>query len=41
MSSGFNYSLDYKNLDLREEPHLYRVGKRGVETRPTERRLAL
>ena len=27
MSSGFDYSLDYKNLDLREEPHLYRVGK--------------
>src|SRR4028118_1920060 len=24
---GFDYSLDYKNLDLREEPHLYRVGK--------------
>ena len=27
MPSGFDYSLDYKNLDLREEPHLYRVGK--------------
>jgi hypothetical protein len=27
LSSGFDYSLDYKNLDLREEPHLYRVGK--------------
>ena len=39
MPSGFDYSLDYKNLDLREEPHLYRVGK-GVETSPTERRLA-
>jgi hypothetical protein len=24
---GFDYSLDYANLDLREEPHLYRVGK--------------
>jgi hypothetical protein len=24
---GFDYSLDYKNLDLRREPHLYRVGK--------------
>ena len=27
MPSGFDYSLPYKNLDLREEPHLYRVGK--------------
>ena len=27
MVPGFDYSLDYKNLDLREEPHLYRVGK--------------
>ena len=27
MPSGFDYTLDYKNLDLREEPHLYRVGK--------------
>ena len=27
MPSGFDYSLDYKNLDLRGEPHLYRVGK--------------
>ncbi len=27
MPSGFDYSLDYANLDLREEPHLYRVGK--------------
>ena len=27
MPSGFDYSLDYPNLDLREEPHLYRVGK--------------
>ena len=27
MPSGFDYSLDYKSLDLREEPHLYRVGK--------------
>jgi Domain of unknown function (DUF4385) len=24
---GFDYSLPYENLDLREEPHLYRVGK--------------
>ncbi len=23
----FDYSLDYKNLDLRENPELYRVGK--------------
>ena len=27
MPSGFDYSLPYKNLDLRAEPHLYRVGK--------------
>ena len=27
MAPGFDYSLDYENLDLREEPHLYRVGK--------------
>ena len=27
MPPGFDYSLDYKNLDLRREPHLYRVGK--------------
>lgn len=27
MPSGFDYALDYENLDLREEPHLYRVGK--------------
>jgi hypothetical protein len=27
LPSGFDYSLDYPNLDLREEPHLYRVGK--------------
>ena len=27
MAPGFDYSLDYKNLDLRERPHLYRVGK--------------
>ncbi len=27
MPPGFDYSLDYANLDLREEPHLYRVGK--------------
>jgi hypothetical protein len=24
---SFDYSLDYKSLDLREQPHLYRVGK--------------
>jgi hypothetical protein len=23
----FNYDLDYANLDLRERPHLYRVGR--------------
>lgn len=23
----FDYSLDYKNIDFRENPHLYRVGK--------------
>jgi len=27
LPSGFDYSLDYASLDLREEPHLYRVGK--------------
>lgn len=27
MSAKFNYSLDYKNLDLRKQPELYRVGK--------------
>ena len=27
MPPGFDYSLDYKELDLREQPHLYRVGK--------------
>ena len=27
MSRKFDYSLDYKNLDLREHPELYRVGK--------------
>jgi hypothetical protein len=27
LPAGFDYSLDYKNLDLRREPHLYRVGK--------------
>ncbi len=27
MSAGFDYSLNYEKLDLREEPHLYRVGK--------------
>ena len=27
MPSGFDYSLDYESLDLRAEPHLYRVGK--------------
>ncbi len=27
LPSGFDYSLDYPNLNLREEPHLYRVGK--------------
>ena len=27
MGSKFDYSLDYKNLDLRERPELYRVGK--------------
>ena len=25
-SRRFDYSLDYANLDLREQPHLYRVG---------------
>lgn len=30
----FDYSLDYKNLDLRKNPELYRVGKgeQGVLT---------
>ena len=27
MPPSFDYSLDYKSLDLREQPHLYRVGK--------------
>jgi hypothetical protein len=27
MSAKFDYSLDYKNLNLREQPELYRVGK--------------
>ena len=25
--SDFDYSLDFKNTDFREEPHLYRVGR--------------
>jgi hypothetical protein len=27
MSAKFDYSLDYKTLDLREQPELYRIGK--------------
>ena len=27
MNAKFDYSLDYKNLDLRKHPELYRVGK--------------
>lgn len=27
MSTKFDYSLDYKNLDLRKNPELYRVGR--------------
>ena len=27
MGKKFDYDLDYKNLDLREHPELYRVGK--------------
>jgi hypothetical protein len=27
MSAKFDYSLDYKNLDMRKQPELYRVGK--------------
>lgn len=27
MTAKFDYSLDYKNLDLRKHPELYRVGK--------------
>lgn len=27
MASEFDYSLDYKNLDLRKNPKLYRIGK--------------
>ena len=27
MKAKFDYSLDYKNLDLRKQPELYRVGK--------------
>ena len=25
--SDFDYSLDFENIDFREEPHLYRVGR--------------
>jgi len=34
MAAKFDYSLDYKNLDLRENPEFYRVGKgeQGVLT---------
>jgi len=34
MAAKFDYSLDYKNLDLRKNPELYRVGKgeQGVLT---------
>ena len=34
MRKKFDYSLDYKNLDLRKHPELYRVGKgeQGVLT---------
>ena len=34
MAAKFDYSLDYKNLDLRKTPELYRVGKgeQGVLT---------
>ena len=34
MAAKFDYSLDYKNLDLRESPELYRIGKgeQGVLT---------
>ncbi len=27
MTAKFDYTLDYKNLDLRKQPELYRVGK--------------
>lgn len=27
MTAKFDYSLDYKNLDLRKNPELYRIGK--------------
>ncbi len=27
MTAKFDYSLDYKNLDLRKQPEFYRVGK--------------
>jgi hypothetical protein len=34
MGAKFDYSLDYKNLDLRKNPELYRIGKgeQGVLT---------
>ncbi len=34
MAAKFDYTLDYKNLDLREHPELYRIGKgeQGVLT---------
>ena len=34
MAAKFDYSLDYKNLDLRKNPEFYRVGKgeQGVLT---------
>lgn len=27
MTSGFDYSLDFDQVDFREQPHLYRVGR--------------
>lgn len=27
VSRGFNYNLDFNNINFREQPHLYRIGK--------------
>lgn len=32
MATKFDYSLDYKNLNLRERPELYCIGKGEIVT---------